>query len=165
MKKKRTPGWALGLLVGLSGLVQPTWAADESGLDAFWAEVSRTVAEGDFAGYAATYHADAVLVSLASGKSVPIAEALARWQQGFDDTKAGKAQANVEFRFTRRLPGDTTAHLSGIFHYWYQPRGGARDDSYVHFESLLVKQAAGWRMMMEFQKEAATPEEWNAAGR
>ena len=44
-------------------------------LDAFWAEASRTVAEGDFAGYAATYHVDAVLVSLATGNSYPIAGA------------------------------------------------------------------------------------------
>ena len=31
-------------------------------LDDFWAEVSRTVAEGDFDGYAATYHPDAVVI-------------------------------------------------------------------------------------------------------
>ena len=31
-------------------------------LDAYWAEISRTVEEGDFAGYSATYHPDAVVI-------------------------------------------------------------------------------------------------------
>ena len=32
-------------------------------LDAYWAEVSRSVREGDFKGYTATTHADGVLVA------------------------------------------------------------------------------------------------------
>jgi ketosteroid isomerase-like protein len=154
----------LGLLCGVAGWAPSVQAVDAPGLEAFWQEASRTVAQGDFAGYAATYHEDAVLVSLASGKSVPIATALAGWKQGFDDTKDGKAKAGVEFRFTRQLVSETTAHLTGIFHYTFEPAGGQRDDSYVHFEALLVKKPAGWKMIMEHQKNAATPEEWNAAG-
>ena len=165
MKRSSALGTVFALLGGLLVAVAQVRAADDPGLDAFWTEAARTVAEGDFAGYAATYHEDAVLVSLASGKSVPIASALAGWQQGFDDTRAGKARANVEFRFTQRLVSATTAHLAGIFHYWFEPQGGKRADSYVHFESLLVKKPAGWKMMMEYQKNAATPDEWNAAGR
>ena len=40
-----------------------------AGLDAIWAEVSRTVVEGDFDGMAAVYHEDAVLVNSISGSS------------------------------------------------------------------------------------------------
>lgn len=134
-------------------------------LDAFWAEAARTVAEGDFDGYAATYHPDAVLVSLATGNSYPIAGALAGWKSGFDDTKAGKATAGVEFRFTQRLHDATTAHDTGIFHYWFAPTGGERSDAYVHFEGLLVKKDGAWKLVMEYQKQPATAEEWAAAGR
>lgn len=63
---------------------QPDPAA---GVDDYWAEVSRTVTEGDFEGYAALYHEDAVLVNGISGQSYPISDALAGWRQGFEDTK------------------------------------------------------------------------------
>ena len=52
----------------------PNVEAITNELDAYWAEVSRTVAEGDFEGYAALYHEDAVLVSSPSQASMPISE-------------------------------------------------------------------------------------------
>jgi ketosteroid isomerase-like protein len=149
----------------LAGIL-PTLAEDGSTdieLDAFWAEISRTVAEGDFAGYAATYHSDAVLVSQSrGGVSIPIAKALDGWQQGFLDTQAGKTTANVIFRFTDRLHDETTAHETGIFHYTAKPADGEGADQYVHFEALLVRKG-DWKMIMEYQKEPATEAEWNAA--
>ena len=130
-------------------------------LDAFWAEVSRTVAVGDFEGYTATYHEDAILVSGLSGTTYPIAEALGGWKQGFVDTKAGKMEASVEFRFTQRLSDATTAHETGMFHYAVVAADGGRTEQFVHFEALLVKKQ-DWKMMMEYQKTAASIEEWNA---
>jgi hypothetical protein len=76
-------------------------------LNAFWAELARTVREGDFEGYSRLYHPQAVLASMASGTSYPIAQALAGWEQGFIDTREGKARANVEFGFSQRLHGET----------------------------------------------------------
>jgi ketosteroid isomerase-like protein len=143
-------------------LTSATAQTVQADLDAFWAEVSRTVAEGDFEGYAATYHEDAILVSGRSGTSYPIAQALAGWKQGFDDTKAGRMNATVEFRFTQRLSDATTAHETGIFHYAVVDADGQRTEQFVHFEALLVKKQ-GWKMMMEYQKSAATQEEWDAA--
>ena len=133
-------------------------------LDAFWAEVARTVSEGDFDGYSATYHPDAVLVSQASNTSYPIASALKGWHQGFVDTAEGHVKANVEFRFTSRINDDTTAHETGIFHYSAIPEDGDATDQYVHFEALLVKKD-GWKMMMEYQQTPATQEEWAAAAK
>lgn len=133
-------------------------------LDAYWAEVSRTVAEGDFDGYAALYHPDAVLVSLGSASSRPIADALAGWEQGFVDTKEGRATASVKFRLTRRLHDATTAHETGIFRYTLEPEEGESVDALVHFEALLVKKKGTWLMVMEYQKEPATKAEWEAAG-
>lgn len=138
--------------------------AQTTELDAYWAEVSRTVAEGDFEGYAALYHRDAVLVSLASNTSYPIASALAGWKQGFDDTRDGSAKAGVSFRFTQRLHDETTAHETGIFRYSLEPTGEDPIDVMVHFEGLLVKKDGEWRMLMEYQKQPATAAEWEAAG-
>ncbi len=128
-------------------------------LDAFWRDASRTVREGDFAGYKATYHDDAVLVSLK--ESFPIGQALAKWKPGFDNTKAGKMKASVQFRFGKRVGDETTAHESGIFLYSETGADGKTKDSYVHFDALLVKRGK-WKMVMEYQKNPATLAEWDA---
>ena len=130
-------------------------------VDDLWAEVSRTVSAGDFDGYAATYHPDAVLVNKSGRATYPITTALAGWKQGFDDTMSGKQESGVEFRFSQRLSDETTAHDTGIFHYWFTPDGGERTDVYVEFEGLLVKKD-GWLMMMEYQKDQVSKEEWDA---
>lgn len=129
-------------------------------LDAYWAEVARTVVEGDFEGYAALYHEDAVLVSNFSESSIPIANALAGWKQGFIDTQEGKMSAEVSFRFSQRYNDGATAHETGIFRYAYTPSGGELVEQLVHFEALLVKKD-GWKMVMEYQKSPATAEDWN----
>ena len=149
------------LLTGVASVTAETGATSAE-LDAFWAEVSRTVAEGDFAGYSATYHPDAILVSGARATSYPIASALRGWEQGFVDTNAGKMEAGVEFRFTQRLNDEATAHETGIFHYTARPVGGEDTEQYLHFEALLVKKD-GWKMMMEYQKALASEAEWAAA--
>ncbi|MBO6523995.1 MAG: nuclear transport factor 2 family protein [Balneolaceae bacterium] len=131
-------------------------------IDAFWDEVSRTVAEGDFEGYSATYHPDAILVNGMSETSYPISQALAGWKQGFDDTKAGTMKAGVEFRFDQRLHGETTAHDSGIFRYWSQNEGEELQVFIAKFEGLLVKKSGEWKMMMEYQISQATEEEWDS---
>lgn len=151
---------ALGLVVATAA---PSAAQITDELDAYWAEVSRTVAEGHFDGYAALYHPDAVLVSLGSASSHPIADALADWEQGFVDTREGRATASVEFRLTQRLHDATTAHEAGIFRYTLEPEEGESVDALVHFEALLVKKDETWLMVMEYQKEPATKAEWEAA--
>ncbi len=131
-------------------------------LDAYWSQVSKTVAEGDFAGYGALYHPDAVLANETQAKSYPIATALEGWKSGFDDTKAGRIKASVSFRFTQRLNDETTAHETGIFHYAAIADDGKVSESYVHFQALLVKKSE-WLMLMEYQKSTASLKEWNAA--
>ena len=140
---------------------EPAGVAAE--LDAFWAGAARTVREGDFDGYAALYHPDAVLVNDVKGTTYPIAEALAGWRAGFGDAKAGRARADVAFRFTRRLHGPTTAHETGVFRYVSAPPGAAGAPAFVRFEALLVKTPAGWRWVMERQREAVTRADWDAA--
>ena len=132
-------------------------------LDEYWAEVARSVEEGDFEGYSRLYHPDAVLVASGSGTSHPIAQALAGWEQGFRDTRQGKAQASVTFRFTQRLHDETTAHETGIFRFTLQPQDGQETVGLVHFEGLLVRKGGAWLMMMEYQKQPATEQDWEAA--
>lgn len=160
-KRLTTAGTLVLLLICAHGSsAEPGQTVGE--LDAFWAEVSRTVAEGDFEGYAATYHPDAILVNGTAQATYPIASALKGWEQGFVDTAAGRMEASVEFRFIVRQNDETTSHETGIFHYTARSEDGEASEQYLHFEALLVKKD-GWKMMMEYQKMPATLEEWTAA--
>jgi len=132
-------------------------------LDAFWLEVSRTVHAGDFEGYKATYHEDAVVVFTTGENkaSISITKALANWKQDFVDTKSGKTQNSVEFRFSQRVGDENTAHETGIFSF--QSNDGsdkANPKQFIHFEALLVKKDNAWLMVMEYQKSMATEVEW-----
>lgn len=131
----------------------------------YWGEISRTVKEGDFEGYKATCHENAVLVATAgkNKRSEPMTVALARWKQGFIDTKEGKRLDKVQFRFSQRLGDETTAHETGIFYFTSaDSRGKLLSESYTHFESLLVKRNGSWQCLMEYQKSEATREDWDA---
>jgi ketosteroid isomerase-like protein len=131
-------------------------------LDVFWAEMSRSVSEGDFTNLTAAYHPDAVLVNGIKEASYPASKAFEMWKQGLLDTKMGKMEASVSFRFTQRLHDDNTAHETGIFHYKSNPEQGKPRNDYIHFEMLLVKQN-GWKLLMEYQLGYATEEDWIAA--
>lgn len=133
-------------------------------LDHFWTELSRTVSDGDFEGYKATYHDDAVVVFTTGENkaSMSITKALANWKQDFIDTKAGKTENSVEFRFSQRIGDENTAHETGIFVFQSNNSNGEVNISqYIHFEILLVKRTDTWLAVMEYQKSKATEEEWN----
>ena len=134
-------------------------------LDAFWAELSRTVREGDFDGYAALYHPDAV-VAFGFGKkptSMPVARALKSWKQGFVNTAAGKQQDQVMFRFTQRIGDASTAHETGMFIFSSTTAEGVEQSKYIaHFEMLLVKRDGAWKAVMKYQKSEGTEAEWDA---
>lgn len=131
----------------------------------YWAEISRTVKEGDFEGYKATCHENAVLVTT-SGKikqSYPMTKALAGWKQGFLNTKQGKQLDNVQFRFSQRIGDETTAHETGIFYFTsHDSTGKLISEGYTHLEALLVKRDGKWLCLMEYQKAKASKEEWEA---
>lgn len=133
-------------------------------VNVMYEKLSETVEKGNYDAYAALYHDDAVLVNGISGTSVPISVALDGWKQGFDDTRAGKMTAGVEFRFSQRFHGETAAHDTGIFHYFSQQEGQEAEEIYIHFEGLFVKKDGEWKFMMEYQKSMATPEEWENLG-
>lgn len=128
-------------------------------LNSYWAEVSRAVNEGDFEAYEATCHNKGVLVAGTSEKAYPLAKALARWKKEFDDTKDGKRESSVIFRFSRRLGDSEVAHETGIFLYSFE-QDDRKGSDYINFEALLIKEGT-WKIMMENQKSLATKEEWD----
>ncbi len=131
-------------------------------LDAFWVEVSRTVKEGDFVGYSATCHPEAVLVSGSKKLSYPLTQALARWKKEFDDTKSGERESSAAFRFSQRLGDATTAHETAILLYSFRQGDGEMKHEYIHLEALLLKKDDGWKIIMEYQKALATEAEWKS---
>ena len=134
--------------------------AEISELNALWSEVSRSVRQGDFAGYAATCHPQGVLVSEAKQTSYPLTKALAGWKQGFLDTRSGKMKASVAFRFSKRMGDEKTAHETGIFRYATETLQGKETVALIHFVALLVKTEGRWQVLMEHQKQPASEEDW-----
>lgn len=131
-------------------------------LNKYWQEVSRSVGEGDFESYAASCHPDGILVAGTSNRTQPLSVALARWKQGFADTKSGRIKASVEFRFSKRIGNATSAHETGMFLYMTVDADGKETRHYIHMEGLLTKKKGRWVMLMEYQKSNGTKEEWDA---
>jgi hypothetical protein len=130
-------------------------------LNAYWAEVSRSVREGDFEAYVATCHPEAVLVSGSKRYCQPLAKALARWKQDFINTREGKVRGEVEFRFAHRVGDSTTAHETGIFQYISRVPGEEPKYEWVRFEALLVKRDGLWKILMENQIGPVAKAEWD----
>ena len=150
----------LAVLSGCANELQLDDSSRIKELDAYWAEVSRCVKEGDFAGYKATCHKDGVIVSGSSNKAYPLSKALERWEPDFTDAKSGKTKTNVEFRFSKRLGNSTTAHETGMFLYTKVDADGTITKDYINLEALLIKRGK-WKIMMEHQKSEGTEKEWN----
>ena len=131
------------------------------GIDRAWDKIKATITKGDFRSFKSSYHRDAILVNGISKKCYPIKTALDGWKQGFDDTKEGSMDANLELKFSQRIFDSSTAHETGIFHYYTIDKKGVQTDTYVHFESLWIKKQNKWFMMMENQISRSDKEEWD----
>lgn len=131
-------------------------------LDAYWAEVSRAVHEGDFEAYKAACHPEAVLVAESKRLSQPYAVALKRWRRDFDNARDGKVDAKVEFRFSKRFGDATTAREIGMFRYTSRMPDGTTVSECVHLDALLVKRDGAWKILVENQTATGTEAEWGA---
>lgn len=131
-------------------------------LNAFWIEAERQVREGDFEAYSNSFHPNAILVNGISKNSIPIKEALDRWEKGFEDTRQRQMKASVEFRFSETVFGTSSAYQKGIFHYTSEYIGQSPVSVFIHFEVLLTKSNSIWEILMEYQKDYATKEDWNS---
>lgn len=149
----------LTLLVHFSSFASET---AEKELKQFWQGAELTVVSGDFEGYAATFDTDAIMVSDIAETSYPLSKALARWQQGFDDTKAGKMKAGVSFKFTQSLISENTAHQTGYFYYYSIDDKGKKSPFIAKFEALLSKSSGKWLVVMERHIEQVDLATWQA---
>ena len=134
-------------------------------LDAYWDKVSRAVAEGDWDTYKATAHPDAILVSGVAKQTYPLTHAFARWVHEFEDTKAGKMKASVDFRFNVRYGDATTAYEAGIFRYEQIHEGVEPKPEFIEFEALLRKEDGQWLIVMEYQKSVLSEADWDKVAR
>ena len=143
--------------------IQPVWATENvpDELDVAWEKIKKTISEGNFHSFKTAYHQDAVLVNGITNKSYPIKNAFSGRKQGFDDTKSGEISAHLKIKFSQRQFDNSSAHETGIFHYYTIDKEGQQNDSYVHFESLWVKKNNKWLMIMEYQKSRTDKSEWD----
>lgn len=123
-----------------------------------WAVIIKTVLTDDIVGMGATYVPDAVIVNPTNTQ--PIKAALDRWGKDMVTNKAKGTHATVEFRFSKRLDGATTAFEAGIFNYATIDKDGKATPGYYPFEELLIKTDGKWKIVMERQFNAVTPADW-----
>ena len=70
-------------------------------------------------------------------------------------------KASVEFRFSESILGTSSAYQKGIFFYTSEYTEQSPVSVFIHFEVLLTKSNDIWKILMEYQKEYATHEDWN----
>jgi hypothetical protein len=160
LKNRPFSSYTIVVLLALSCNLFAQTSTNE--LNAFWIEAERQVREGDFEAYSNSFHYDAILVNGISKNSIPIKEALDGWEKGFEDTIQGQMEASVEFRFSETLLGTASAYQKGIFHYTSEYIGQSQVSVFIHFEVLLTKSNGIWEILMEYQKDYATIEDWNS---
>jgi len=124
-----------------------------------WTPIVESVRNADIAQMGSTYAADAVLVTPRTTQA--IRDALAGWGRDMVTAKTNGSTARVEFRFSRRQDGASTAFEMGIFKYTVIDRSGVAKPGFYPFEELLVKQDGHWRILMERQFAAVTEADWD----
>ena len=124
-----------------------------------WTVLVESVKNDNIAQMAGTYAPDAVLVTPNNTRAMR--DALAGWGRDMVTNKAKGTTARVEFRFSRRLDGATTAFESGVFNYTTIDSAGTAKPGLYPFEELLVKKDGHWRVLMERQFTAATQADWD----
>lgn len=150
------------LLAATAGVIAqqafPTTSSQEIDRE-IWSILIQTVATDDIVGMGNTYYPDAVLVS--PNGTAPIKATLERWGRDMETAKAKGDKASVEFRFSKRLDGATTAFESGIFKYTVIQKSGASTPKFYPFEQLLAKTNGKWRILMERQFAEVTQADWD----
>ena len=128
--------------------------------DGLYREIIRSVANADFEAMAATYHDDAVLVTMDSSR--PISSMMPLWKAAGDKHKKAGGDAFLNFRFSSRLSSDSTTFETGIFRYGTRDRHGVEKFFYTHFQDLTVRKDNQWITLMERQMGKASLVEWDA---
>ena len=124
-----------------------------------WSVFVATVATDDIVRMGNLYVPNAVLVT--PRETAPIKATLERWGRDMVTAKAKGNRATVEFRFSRRQDGATTAFEAGIFKYTVIDKSGAASPKFYPFEMLLARTEGTWRVLMERQFAEVTQDAWD----
>jgi hypothetical protein len=124
-----------------------------------WLPLVESVKTDDIALMSSTYAPHAVLVTPRTTQAMR--DALAGWGRDMVTNTAKGTRARVEFRFSRRMDGATTAFETGIFNYTTIDSAGVEKPGLYPFEELLAKIDGHWRILMERQFPATTQAEWD----
>jgi hypothetical protein len=130
-------------------------------LDAFWAEVVKSVTQWSVAAQKATYHPDAVGVyGTADSYSTSLVwDDYAAREADSTSTNNRPRNPGLEFRFSSRVHSASSAHEVGLYHFW----ADGREDYYGTVDSYLVKKDGQWMILVEIQFEPAVTEaDWDA---
>jgi hypothetical protein len=153
------------LAIGLIVIPQSVKAQDSEAareLENYWSMVERTVVEGDYAGMVASYHPDAVTVSL-NGESATIGKVLDGMTEDKEKDaliKAGIITRKIEFDVMEKVHGESSAMEKGWFHYWYQEPDQEMTHTYGTMEAYFVKLET-WIIVAEKIDWSKTEQEWN----
>ena len=142
-----------------AGASQPASTSTQEIDREIWSVLIKTVASDDIIGMGNTYFPDAVLVT--PNGTAPIKTTLERWGRDMETAKAKGDKATVEFRFSRRLDGPSTAFEAGIFKYTVISKAGVSSPKFYPFEQLLAKTDGKWRILMERQFAEVTQDAWD----
>ncbi len=135
-----------------------------AGLDAFWAELGRSIMEGDIDGMRGVYHPDAVGLywqgdTYSMGLMTEANDAQAGY---FLETRNGARTIDIQWRFVKRVHDANAAHEIAIARFIETPAGGTARTSYGHIEAFLVNRGK-WLSLVSNVRWNATEAEWNAA--
>ena len=155
-----------GLALLIMAAVTPVGAQEgvAAELDELWERVAESVRTGDPDLYLSTYHPDAIFVSARRGISRTVVADVEANRDAWRATAEGRAERDIEFRFTRRIHDASSAHEVGMFRYSSLENGEWRVVT-IHFTAALVKVDGEWLQLLEYQDSDATEAEWEAAGR
>ena len=131
-------------------------------LDAFWAELGRSVMEGDLDGLRAVYHPDALDYDW-EGDSYEIKLMSSSLDEQIDfhkGTKNGERRIELEWRFSSRIHNSHAAHEVGVARFTQTPRDSVSTSYYAHVEEYLVKKGK-WVSLVSNVRWNATIEEWD----
>lgn len=137
-------------------------ASVPAGLNEYWAEIKRSVEEGDFKAYSKSFREDAVVVFGESSRVVAASQALANWEKNFKKAKSGELKVELDFRFSERLTNPASAYEAGVFRYAEIPSQGEPKVAFMSFAMLSKFDQGQWKTVMENQMQKASEESWNA---
>ncbi len=152
------------VLIGGTLWLTPVSLAQEDAiqaeLDAYWAEVVRSVVEWDLEAQKSAYHPDAISAfGDADSYSTRLMAELYEEIEADPDAQP-PVNPGLEFRFSSRVHDASSAHEVGMYHFW----ADGRSDFFGLVEAYLVKKDGRWVSLLDIRRgeNGRSRAEWDA---